>query len=91
MSIEKFSYYDDISIEIKKKLYTVGDLIQMNDENFNYCYEDYKIDLRLQIDDNSSKTDNDYTVLAISSTINIMEKIRLERRLNKLEDKKSTF
>ena len=35
MSIEKFSYYDDVCLEIGGKTYTIGDLIYMNDKNFN--------------------------------------------------------
>ena len=91
MSIENFSYYDDVCIEINNKIYTVGDLIEMNDENFNYCYEKYKTDLRVQINENAAKEDNSYSVLVISTSISIMEKIRLERRLNKLEGKHSNL
>ena len=86
MSIEKFSYYDDVCLEIGGKTYTIGDLIYMNDKNFNSCYENYEVDIKVRLGENTLNKHQNFSMLAISHTISLMEKIRLERRIIKLEN-----
>jgi hypothetical protein len=77
-----FNYYEDISIDFNEKSFTVGELIEMNDKEFNICYQEFNTDIGEQIYNLKDSKTAQLEMLGISNSINTMERVRLERKIN---------
>lgn len=80
-----FKYETDITLTINNVEWTISSLLGMNDENFQKIYKQYEFDIYNLINENNTSPTAKLGAIAISSTIGIMERVKLERRIQKLE------
>jgi hypothetical protein len=87
--IKIFSYHDDIVANFDELSYKVGDLLAMSEEEFNAVYYSYKKIIGKQLQEIEEKASAKLGLIGIIPVIDLMERIRLERRILKLESSKS--
>jgi len=79
-----FNYYEDITIILDEFSYKVSELLAMEEHEFSQVYISYEksVQNKLQnIQDNANKTG----ILEVTGLIDMMERVRIERRIIKLE------
>lgn len=76
-----FNYYD-ITANFGDSDYKVGTLLTMDEDKFTEIYELYKKSIAKKIYDIEN---NRLATLGVAPVIDLMERIRLERKINKLE------
>lgn len=83
-----FNYKTDITLTIKGNEWSIKCLLDMNDQQFQDLYEIYQEEIYKLINENNSNPAAKLGVIGISTTIGIMERVVLERRIQKLEQRK---
>jgi hypothetical protein len=82
-----FNYFDDVTIKIGNNSYSVQNLLDMNDSDYQLLYTEYQNEIGEQLKDNQKNSRNGLATMGTLSIINLMERVRLERRIFALENK----
>jgi len=80
-----FNYHQDISIDFGNKSYKIQHLLYMSNQKFQKAYHEFNIDIGDKVEKTKESKSASLEMLAISHTIDMMERVRLERELNKLK------
>jgi hypothetical protein len=83
--VKVFKYHDDMTMTVNEKSYSVKCLIEMSDEDFSHIYGEYELEMGNKVLEMEESKSQGFALMAFTSVMNIMERIRLERRILKLE------
>ena len=81
-----FNYFEDIIITFGNEEFSVEQLLVMSDKEFDIQYKNYEKHTQIKIDNTTNTKDkNGFEFIEITGLIDMVERVRLERRINKLE------
>lgn len=81
-----FKYSRDVIITFGNEEFSVEQLLLMTDEEFDAQYKNYELQTQIKIDKSTNGEHfNGFEMIEITGLIDMVERVRLERRINKIE------